>query len=96
MTKKQISKTQVKKEIEKFFQDIKNKTPKEIKKIKRLAMSYNLPLKEKRKTFCKRCSYPYTGNERIRIKNKIKLISCKNCGYVARCEIYLIFSKFSN
>jgi RNase P subunit RPR2 len=82
--KKVISKEKAKKEIEEFFSNIKEKTPKEIKKIKRLAMSYNIPLKEKRKLFCKKCLTPYSGNEKIRIKKGIKSIVCGNCGYQSR------------
>jgi RNase P subunit RPR2 len=85
--KKTIPKEQAKKEIEKFFLNVKNKTPKEIKKIKRFAMAYNLPLKEKRKLFCKKCLTPYSGDEKIRIKNKIKSIECKNCNYINRWKI---------
>ena len=84
--KKFLSKTQVIERIEEFFSDIKNKTPKEIKKIKRLAMAYNLPLKEKRKLFCKKCFRPYIG-PRIRIKKGFINIRCEECGYMARLKI---------
>jgi len=80
--KSKISKTKSKKQIEEFFLDIKNKTPKEIKKIKRLAMKHNIPLKEKRKLFCKKCYVPY-NNPKTRIKNKKRVIECKNCGNVS-------------
>jgi len=83
---KKISKTEVKKQIEKFFLNIKGKTPKEVKKIKKLAMSFNLPLKEKRRTFCKKCLSPYKA-KKIRIRNKIKSIVCEDCGYVSRWKI---------
>ena len=85
--KKKLSKTQAKNVIEEFFLNIKSKTPKEIKKIKRLAMAYNIPLKEKRKIFCKKCLFPYSGKEKIRIKDKIKSIACKNCGDVSRWKV---------
>ena len=84
--KKKFSKSEVKEQIEKFFKEIKNKSPKEIKKIKRLAMSYNIPLKEKRKLFCKKCLMAYK-NSKIRIKNKIRIVACKNCGYVSRWRL---------
>jgi len=97
---KTFSKTEAKKQIQEFFKNIKNKTPrlsqvrssssesqaKEIKKIKKLAMKYNLPLKEKRKLFCKKCFTPYI-NPKIRIKNKKKIITCKECGYISRWKI---------
>lgn len=83
---KKISKKEAKKQIEEFFLNIKDKTPKEVKKIKKFAMNFNLPLKEKRKTFCKKCLSPYKV-KKIRIRNKIKSIVCKDCGYVNRWRI---------
>ena len=83
---KKISKTEAKKQIEEFFLNIKDKTPKEVKKIKKLSMSFNLPLKEKRRTFCKKCLSPYKI-QKIRIRNKIKSVVCKNCGYINRWRI---------
>ena len=83
---KKISRTEAKKQIGGFFLNIKGKTPKEVKKIKKLAMSFNLPLKEKRKTFCKKCFSPYKA-KKIRIRNKIKSVVCGNCGYVSRWRV---------
>lgn len=80
---KKISKTETKKQIQKFFSDIKNKSFKEVKKIKKLAMRNNIPLKKLRKKFCKKCFAPYK-NPRTRIKNKIKSVTCRKCGYVSR------------
>ena len=81
---KKISKTEAEKQINEFFSDVKNKTPKEIKKIKEIAMSKNFPLKEKRKLFCKYCLAPFSGKEKIRIKNKIKSVECLKCKKVSR------------
>lgn len=86
MVKREFPKTQVKEIIEKFFQEITNKTPKDIKKIKVLAMNYKIPLKEKRKLFCKKCFTPYK-NPKVRIKNKIKSIECETCGFVSRIKL---------
>ncbi len=83
---KKISKSEAKEQIKNFFPDIKDKTPKEVKKIKRLAMSHNIPLKEKRKKFCKKCLNPYK-NPKIRIKRKTKTVTCENCGYVSRYKL---------
>jgi len=83
---KKLSKTEAKKQIENFFKNIKNKSQKEIEKIKKLAMSKKIPLKEKRKLFCKKCLSPYK-NPKIRIKNKIKSITCENCGYISRWKV---------
>ncbi|MFH1607535.1 MAG: hypothetical protein ABIA78_00165 [archaeon] len=84
--KKSISKTDAKKNIEEFFKDMDNKTPKKIKKLKRFAMSYNIPLKEKRKLFCKKC-YSVYQKPKVMIKNKIKSVVCENCGNANRWKL---------
>lgn len=85
--KKDISKTGAKEKIENFFEDIKNKSPKEIKKIKRVAMKFKIPLKEKKKLFCGNCLNPYSGNEKVRLRNETKSVTCKNCGKISRWKI---------
>jgi RNase P subunit RPR2 len=87
MGSKKLSKSEAKKEIEEFFEKVKTKKPKEIKKIKKLGMRYNLPLKDKRKLFCKKCFFPYKEKEKIRIKRGIKSIVCEKCGSVARWKM---------
>lgn len=84
--KESISKTEARENISKFFKEIKSKTPKEIKKIKRLAMSHNILLKEKRRLFCKKCLTPYK-NARIRIKKGIKSVVCGKCGKISKWKI---------
>jgi RNase P subunit RPR2 len=84
---KKPSKTDAEKQIKNFFEDIKNKSAKEVKKIKKLAMSESIPLKNLRKTFCKKCLVPFTRDEKIRIKNGIKSITCKECENVNRWKI---------
>ncbi len=83
-----ISKEKAQEKIEEFFKDIKNKNQKRVKKIKRLAMNKKISLKEKRKLFCKKCLSPYSGKEKIRIKNKIKSVKCLNCEKINRWKIY--------
>lgn len=83
---KSVSKTKAKEEIAKFFEAIKEKTPKEIHKIKKLAMKYNIPLKEKRKLFCKRCFKPYI-QPKIRIKKGVKTLTCEYCNAVSRWSL---------
>ncbi len=84
--KKKESKKEVSKRIKDFFLDIKNKSPEQIKKIKRLAMKRRINLKENRKTFCKKCFNPYR-TPKIRIKSGIKTVTCENCGYVSRWKV---------
>ncbi len=83
---KKLSKSDTEKEIKKFFEDIENKSPKEIKKIKKLAMRYNVPLGNFRKKFCKKCFNPF-DNSKIRIKKGVKEITCNHCGAVNKWKI---------
>ncbi len=85
---KKLPKTEAQKQINEFFSNIKNKTPKQIKKIKKLAMENNIQLKGLRKRFCKKCYLVYR-NPKIRIKNGLKSITCEECGYVSRWKIKL-------
>jgi len=85
---KRLPKEEALKKIREFFKDIENKSPKEVRKIKRLAMKHNIKLGELRKKFCKKCYSVFNSkNCEIRIKNKIKRVKCLNCGYVARWKL---------
>lgn len=83
---KKLSKIDIEKKIKLTFSN--NPTPKEIKSIKRLAMSRNIKLGDYKKKFCKKCYIYYTANNsEIRIKNSLKIIKCKTCGNVSRFKI---------
>ena len=82
---KTFSKTEAKKEVEEFFKDVQSKTPKEIKKMKKLAMRYNIQLGNLKKKFCKKCFSPKL--KVIGIKNRVKRVRCENCDYVGRWKI---------
>ena len=84
--KKQLSKTEAEKQIEEFFSNLNDKTPKDVKKIKRLAMSYNIKLREKRKLFCKKCFSPHS-NSGITVKEGFVTITCGKCNYKNRWKI---------
>ena len=84
--RKKISKVQAKEKINQFFSNLKFKTPKDVKKIKKIAMSHNLKLKEKKKLFCKKCLTPYM-NPKTRIKKNVKIMVCRNCNYVSKWKI---------
>jgi RNase P subunit RPR2 len=84
---KKFSKTEGHDKINEFFNNIKDKTPKEIKKIKKLAMNQKISLKNFRKEFCKKCLAPYSGKEKVRINNKIKSITCEKCRNISRWKI---------
>ncbi len=81
-----MSKTEAKKEVEKFFKELKNKTPKQVKKIKRLAMQFNISLKKKKRLFCKEC-YSVYQTPKIRIKNKVKILECEICKKISRWKL---------
>ena len=80
--KNKLSKNEIEAKIKSMFSQ--NPSPKEIKKIKKLAMSKNIKLKELRKRFCKRCYNLFNSeNSEIRIKKGKKIIKCE-CGYISR------------
>lgn len=81
--KKDLSKSEAKKKISEFFSEVKSKSPKELKKIKRLSMKNRLSLKEYKPLFCKKCFTSYTS-PKIRIKNKVKVTECEKCGHKSR------------
>ena len=85
---KKNSKTETVKEIEIFFKNLKDGKPKEVKKIKRLAMRHGIKLGDKRKLFCKNCySIFSSGNSQIRIKDKRKIIKCNSCGHISKWRL---------
>lgn len=80
-----LTKIEAEETIKEFFKNVKNKTPKEIKKIKRLAMKHNIKLKEKRKKFCKKC---FSIELKVkRVKQGRKTVECQNCGDVSRWKL---------
>lgn len=81
----EMNKKEAGKKIEDFFENIKEKNPEEIRKVKRLAMHYKIRLKEKRKKFCKYC---YSTKLKVRkiAKNK-KTLECESCGKLMRWKI---------
>jgi len=83
--KTRTSKKEAEKKIEEFFSNIKNKKPEEIKKIKRLAMHYNIKLREKRKKFCKYCFSPKL--KVLGIKKGLKRVICENCRKIMRWKV---------
>jgi len=84
---KKISKSGTEKQVSIFFDNIKNKLPEDIKKIKKLAMNQNVKLKENKKKFCKYCFSPYSEQEKIRIKKGVKSITCKKCEKINRWKM---------
>ena len=57
----------------------------EMKKIKKLAMKFNIKLGERRKNFCKKCLSKLEG--KIIIGRERKMVTCKNCGFKNRFRV---------
>ncbi len=78
--KQELNKKQAIKNIKNFF---KNKHGcEDVKKIKKLAMSYQIKLGEKRKLFCNKCNS--MNLKVLGINNKIKRVTCQDCGNLTR------------
>jgi len=84
LMKKELNKTQAKERIDKFFQK-SDFSPEQLKKIKRLAMKFNIKLGNYRKLFCKKCLYPLAG--KLSITKSHKTIECKHCGFRNKIRI---------
>ena len=83
--KTKLSKSETEQKIKDFFEDIKNKTPKEIKKIKKLAMSKNIKLGDLKKKFCKAC---YSNDLMVKkITKNMKTIECNDCKKISRYRL---------
>ncbi len=83
--KKTFSKKEAEEKIEEFFKR-DNLKVKDTKKIKRLAMSYNLKLEEYKKRFCKKCFADLRGGK-VRIGKRFKIVVCGSCGFGNRWGI---------
>jgi len=83
--KSNLSKQEIQEKIKHVFS--KNASNEEIRKIKKLASSKNIKLKDYKKKFCKKCfSLFNSGNSQIRIKKGFKIIKC-NCGKISRHKL---------
>ena len=66
----------------------KNLSPKEIKKLKRLAMNKKIRLGNLKQRFCKKCYLLFnSNNSEIRIKKGFKAIKCKECSHISRYKL---------
>ena len=81
--KKKLSGDEVKEKIDAFFRQTEELDPKYVKKIKRLAMKYNIKLGKYRRKFCKKCYADLRGGK-VRITKTHKSVECKRCGFSNR------------
>ena len=84
--KTKISKSQAHEEIHDFFHKIRHKSAEDVKKMKKLAMSHNIKLGDRKKLFCKKCLNPHV-NSNIRINNDVLTITCENCEHPNRWKL---------
>ncbi|MEK6914032.1 MAG: hypothetical protein AABW83_00100 [Nanoarchaeota archaeon] len=83
---KKLTKKEIEDKLKKIFSLNPNKI--QIKKAKNLAMSKNIKLKDYKKLFCKKCFNCFNSdNQETRIKNSLKIIKCKNCGYINKYNL---------
>lgn len=82
--KSKVNKTEVKKKIEEFFKR-KDFAPEQLKKVKRIAMKFNIKLRDYRKSFCKKCLNPLSGKTSITKTNKT--VVCRHCGFRNKIRI---------
>ncbi|MFA5856669.1 MAG: hypothetical protein WC867_04875 [Candidatus Pacearchaeota archaeon] len=83
---KNLSKSEIQERISKTFSS--NPSKEDIRKIRNLAMSKNVKIKEHKKKFCKKCFTLFnSSNSQIRIKNSLKIIHCLKCGYISRYKL---------
>lgn len=83
--KSTLSKQEINEKIKEVFS--KNASREDIRKIKKLASSKNIKLKEYKNKFCKKCfSLFNSNNSKIRIKKGFKTIICK-CGSISRYKL---------
>ncbi|MBI2631909.1 hypothetical protein HYW75_02815 [Candidatus Pacearchaeota archaeon] len=75
---KRMSKSEAEKQIEIFFART-NYNSDQIRKIKRLAMKFNIKLGNYRRLYCKKCLSQLRG--KIRITKTHKTIECEKCEF---------------
>ncbi len=86
--KNKLSKKQAEERIDGFFRQTEELDSKNVRKTKRLAMSYNLKLKDYRKRFCKRCYSDLKYNKgKIRVGKMYKTVECSKCGFLNRWKM---------
>ncbi len=83
-----LSKKEAKEKIENFFKNTKDKIPKDVKKMKRLAMHHHISLNVYKKLYCKKCfSIFNSNNSEIRLKSGFKIIRCMECDKITKWKI---------
>ena len=82
--KTKLSKTEARIKIDNFFKQ-SDLDKEQLRKIRRLAMKFNIKLKEHKKTFCKACKSPLKGQ--IRLTKTHKTVICAACNFRNKYKI---------
>ena len=77
--KTKLTRIEAREKIDSFFKS-DNFKQEGVKKIKRLAMKFNIKLGSYRKLFCKKCLNFLEG--KIRVNKNYKSVECVKCGYL--------------
>ena len=86
--KKQLLKEEIREKIDHFFSQEKELDSKDIKKIKILAMRFNIKLGKHRRRFCKRCCADLNYKSRkIRVTKAQKSVACEKCRIINRWKL---------
>jgi len=85
LMKKTLSRLEAQEEINEFFGGGRKFSVNEVRKIKRLAMKYNIKLGSYRRLFCKKCFSFLKGKTRVTETHKI--VECGRCGAVNKQRI---------
>ena len=81
----ELTRKEAQERINDFFKHIDEKSSDEIRKIKKLAMKFNIRLGNLRKKFCRKC---YSSKLRFKgIKNKVKTSECEECRNLMRWKV---------
>jgi RNase P subunit RPR2 len=83
--KRKLTRTEAFGRIEEFFKK-KSLKSEEVRKIKRLAMLYNIKLGKYRKRFCKKC-YSDLKTGKVKSSKGFRNVECSNCGNKSRWKI---------
>jgi RNase P subunit RPR2 len=83
--KKKLNKKEALKKVDDFFKS-NRLDAKDIKKIKRFCMSYNIKLGVYRKRFCKKC-FSDLRICKVKISKNYKTVKCEKCGMENRWRL---------
>ena len=79
-----LTKKETQDKIEMFFKK-EEFTQQEMKKIKKLALKFNIKLGAYKKNYCKKCHNKLEG--KIKVNKTFKTVSCSSCGFLNKIKL---------